>query len=152
MYDTLDVMKIAAKLTFTVVLLLTSVLPNPANAQPGGARDQLEQMFSSISHDTKWDMSHDMLWGYFFTNPSRQRLEVASEDLSRLGYRVVSIYLSDKKSLTEPDLWWLHVERVETHSVASLFQRNAELSSFARKHGLATYDGMDVGPAVATNK
>jgi len=109
-------------------------------------------MFANISQKTTWDMSHDMLWGYFFTNSTRQPLEKASNDLARSGYRVVQIYPREKKSPKDPDLWWLHVERVETHSVASLFQRNAELSLFAKRHGLDTYDGMDVGPASGVKK
>jgi hypothetical protein len=128
------------------LFLATVIFPFPANAQAGGSRDELEQMFTNISQRTKWDMSKGMLWGYFFTNPSRKPLELASRDLSKLGYRVVSIYLPDKENSKDSDLWWLHVERVEVHSVASLFKRNAELSSFAERHGLASYDGMDVGP------
>jgi len=130
-----------------VAVLLSIALPNLASAQGGGSREQLQQMFTSISQQTKWDMSRDMLWSYFFTSPSREPLEAASEDLSRLGYRVAKIYRSDKKSPQDGDLWWLQVERVETHSVASLLQRNAELSSFAGSHALTAYDGMDVGPA-----
>jgi hypothetical protein len=140
------------KRLFTVLLLLVSTLPHSANAQAGGSPQMLQQMFSNISKDTNWDMSRDMLWGYFFTNPSRQPLEAASKDLARSGYRVVDIYLGDKDSPTAPDQWWLHVERVETHSVASLFQRNAELATFAKEHALATYDGMDVGPIAGAKK
>ena len=140
-------MKIAIPLNFFMVILLSIALPQQASAQGGGSREQLQQMFANISKQTKWDMSRDMLWSYFFTNPSRQPLEAASKDLSRLGYRVVKIYLSDKKSPLDGDLWWLQVERVETHSVESLLLRNAALSSFASNHALASYDGMDVGPA-----
>jgi hypothetical protein len=138
--------------TLVVAFLATVIFPFPVNAQAGGSRDALEQMFTNIAQRTKWDMSKDMLWGYFFTNPSRKPLELASRDLSKLGYRVAKIYLSDKEDSKDPDLWWLHVERVEVHSAASLFKRNAELSSFAERHGLASYDGMDVGPTIAAIK
>ncbi len=104
-------------------------------------------MFANIAKGTKWKMSADMLWGYFFTNPKRDSLDAAAKDLQRMGYRFVDIYLADKKKPSDPDLWWLHVERVETHSVASLHKRNIELAAFAHERHLSSYDGMDVGPS-----
>lgn len=133
-------------------MLVTSLLIMPAQAQSPVSRDRLQKMFADIARNTKWDMSREMLWGYFFTHPNRQLLESVTIELSRLGYRVVGIYLSDKKQRDEPDLWWLHVERVEIHSVESLDARNKELTEFASRHGLASYDGMDVGPADALRK
>jgi hypothetical protein len=127
-------------------MLISLLLIMPAQAQSPVPREQLEQMFANIVKDTKWDMSREMLWGYFFTHPTRQPLERVSRELSQLGYRVVNISLSDKGQSTDPDLWWLHVERVETHSVASLHKRNIELTAFAKRHDLGSYDGMDVGP------
>lgn len=130
-----------------IVGLLMVIAVTPAEAHSPIPRAQLEQMFANIARGAKWDMSRDMLWGYFFTNPTRGPLDVAAIELSGMGYRVVHVYLSDKKQPADPDLWWLHVERVETHSVESLHQRNAELAAFAARHGLKAYDGMDVGPA-----
>lgn len=139
-------------LSLATAFLVAAIFPQTANAQAGGSRDELEKMFANISQQTQWDISKNMLWGYFFTNPSRQPLELASRDLAKSGYRVVQIYLSDKKNSNDPDLWWLHVERVEIHSVTSLFKRNAELSALAARYGLASYDGMDVGPAAEVKK
>lgn len=123
-----------------------------ANAQPGGTRDELESMFANIGQKTKWNMSKDMLWGYFFTHQSRAKLDVAAKELERKGYRIVDVYLSDKKDSDTPALWWLHVERIETHSVESLLVRNVELTTFAKTHTLVSYDGMDVGPVGRLNR
>ena len=38
------------------------------------------------------------------------------------------------------------MERVETHSEASLDKRNHELQALAEANGVEDYDGMDVGP------
>ena len=65
------------------------------------------------------------------------------------GYRFVEIFLSEKEDPDEPDLWWLHVEKIEIHSSDSLHERNQLLYEFADEHGLESYDGMDVGPAGA---
>ena len=45
------------------------------------------------------------------------------------------------------DLMWLHVERIERHSVDTLLARNEQLTEFAAKHELQSYDGFDVGAA-----
>lgn len=113
------------------------------------SKDQLQDMFDSISESTDWDMSGDMLWGYFFTDSDRSALEEVAPILVEMGYSVNAIFLSEKESADEPDLWWLHMEKVETHSVDSLNATNLELYEFAEKHGIDSYDGMDVGP-VAT--
>ena len=127
----------------TVASLLSSI---PSQAQSPISRDKLEWMFANIHKNMKWDLSHDMLWGYFFTNRSRQPLDSAAKDLAKQGYRVVDVFLSVKDRPTDSDLWWLHVERVETHSIESLDKRNTELAVFAQRHALDSYDGMDVGP------
>ena len=106
----------------------------------------LQGMFDSISENTDWDMSGDMLWGYFFTDSDRSNLEQAAPLLAEMGYTVNSIYLADKETAGELDLWWLHVEKIETHSVDSLGKTNLILYDFAKEHRLDSYDGMDVGP------
>jgi predicted RNA-binding Zn-ribbon protein involved in translation (DUF1610 family) len=111
------------------------------------SREKLVEMFEQIEHGAKWDMTKPKLWGYFFTNPTRGPLEKAAELLVAKGYRLVDIHLGKKKATSDPDVWWLHVERIEVHSVDSLDARNRELEAFARDAGLANYDGMDVGPA-----
>jgi hypothetical protein len=108
-------------------------------------RDQLQEMFDSMSD--RWDVSEPLLWGYFFTHSSRVPLEKAAKLLEASGYRFVEIHLGDKESATEPDEWWLHVEKVEVHSVDSLDRRNQEFYRLAESLGLDSYDGMDVGPA-----
>ena len=108
--------------------------------------DQLVEMFSNIRESTDWDVSGDMLWGYFFTHNEPRKLEAAKEILVAKGYHFVDIYLSDKDGPNESDLFWLHVERIETHSPESLDKRNNELYHLAYDLGIDTYDGMDIGP------
>jgi hypothetical protein len=66
---------------------------------------------------------------------------------SATGYRVVSLEKVANKSVFR-----LHVERVETHSPESLNARNNEFYALADKYSLASYDGMDVGPATTAAK
>lgn len=108
--------------------------------------EQLQEMFENIKKDTEWNISGDMLWGYFFTHNEPQLLENVADLLEKQGYKKVSIYLSDKEELDEPDQFWLHIEKIETHTPESLDARNDEFYIFANKHNIDSYDGMDVGP------
>jgi hypothetical protein len=103
-------------------------------------------MFADIRAKTDWNLDEDMLWGYFFTNAKRRPLERAAKQLEQAGYRFVDLFQPEGEG--KPlGYYFLHVEKVETHSVKSLYRRNTELTAFALKCGLDSYDGMDVGAA-----
>ena len=110
-------------------------------------REQIQEVFDGMQAETDWDLSGPMLWGYFFTHATANPLQLAAAALRKDGYTVVDSYLSDKESPKDPDVWFLHVEKVEVHSVDSLLARSEALDAFAAKHGLDAYDGWDVGPA-----
>jgi hypothetical protein len=101
---------------------------------------QLIEMFESMREQAPFDVDADLLWGYFFTGPAEPALERLGEKLVQAGYRFVEIRPDEK----EP-YFWLHVEKVETHSPDTLDARNHEFYQLADKYGV-TYDGMDVGP------
>ena len=139
-------MKAHCKLATIVVLL---ALSGPTFARDGAVitRDALVEMFDGMAENTTWDLSGPLLWGYFFTDSSKEKLKRAAPLLESQGYKIVDIYQADKDESDEPDLWWLHVERIEHHTPDTLNQRNQILYQFADEHDLGSYDGMDVGPA-----
>jgi len=105
----------------------------------------LEEMFAHIRAKTKWPIDSAMLWGYFFTDTNRAKLNKAADELRKRGYAVVGIREptvddDDQQTLV------LHVERLETHNPESLYLRNEDLYKLADDFHLASYDGMDVGP------
>jgi len=102
----------------------------------------LQDMFSNMRRETKWNVDGDLLWGYFFTDRDPKKLEIASKHLVTNGYRFVSIYETDDKSTH-----FLHVECVERHTPESLHDRNRSFYRLADEFELESYDGMDVGPA-----
>jgi hypothetical protein len=110
-------------------------------------RDRLVEAFTNMRTQTKWNLEGDMLWGFFFTNHTRGPLAPVAKHLAEKGYRVVDIYLDDER-----ENWWLHVEKIEVHSVDSLLKREAELTELAAQHGLGSYDGWDVGPVPGEKK
>ncbi|NDV61918.1 ribonuclease E inhibitor RraB [Puniceicoccales bacterium CK1056] len=107
---------------------------------------QIEEMFVSMSKNPGWDMNGPLLWGYFFTNTTPEQLEKTMKILEERGYRFVEIFVSKKDNPDDPDLFWLHVEKVETHTPVTLDKRNDEFYILADELGLDSYDGMDVGP------
>ena len=107
---------------------------------------QLEGMFKNISENTNWDLKKPLLWGYFFTDKSKEKLRAVSSLLEKEGYRFVDIYQAKDEHDKVLDYWWLHVEKIEVHTADSLNERNMHFYKFAEQQGLETYDGMDVGP------
>jgi len=114
-------------------------------------RELISDLFESTRAKARWSIDDACLWGYFFTDTDRSKLLRAGADLEARGFRVVGIMDSTQDG-EDPEALFLHVERVERHTVDSLLALNAELYAFAEKHDLGSYDGMDVGPAEATSK
>lgn len=108
-------------------------------------RDDLEEMFAHARARATWNVDDVCLWGYFFTDHDRDKLSIAASVLERMGYRVVG-FLEPTRDDEDQGLLFLHVEKEELHTVASLDARNQELYQFAEAFGLESYDGMDVGP------
>jgi hypothetical protein len=108
---------------------------------------QLEEMFVNMRARTKWNVDGPLLWGYFFFDPNEEKLQRVAKELDASGYRVVGI-----QQVSGRQLFRLHVERIEAHTPASLHARNTEFYALAEKQGLASYDGMDVGPAPTAAK
>jgi hypothetical protein len=104
--------------------------------------NDLKNMFANMRSNTKWDVDGALLWGYFFVDFDVAKLRTAARRLADEGYRVVQIYETDDRRAHV-----LHVERVERHTPETLNARNHEFEELAAVLGLASYDGMDVGPA-----
>lgn len=96
-------------------------------------------MFSAMRAKAPWDVDGPLLWGYFFLDASREKLEQAASELKGKDYRIVDIEPGKR------GLFKLHVEKVETHTPASLDACNQNFYALAERYGIA-YDGMDVGP------
>ena len=105
-------------------------------------KSELIEMFDAIAEQTDWDMTGEMLWGYFFSDDSHDKLEACSDRLAEMGYHFVDISEGDEAD----DPLTLHVVKIEVHTTDSLDLRNQELAKIAEEMGLSSYEGMDVGP------
>jgi regulator of RNase E activity RraB len=107
-------------------------------------KDAIQQVFDDLDHQGDMNTNGPLLYGYFFTDTDGAKLVAACEELQKMGYKYVDIFEPEVDDGDEP-FYYLHVEKVETHSVDSLDQRNKELYKFADKFNLDSYDGFDVG-------
>lgn len=80
-----------------------------------------------------------LLYGYFFFDTDKVKLERVAADLTKQNYSLVRLEKIDDGRFI------LHVEKAEVHSADSLLQREAELRSLAGRYLVAKYDGWDVG-------
>ena len=112
-------------------------------------RERIEELFARSRQllqegRATWNIDDVCRWSFFFVDADRERLVSAGKVLERAGYEFVGLLEPDEDG-DDPETIYLRVDRVERHTVDSLVARNAELDSFAASHGLANYDGMDVG-------
>jgi hypothetical protein len=85
------------------------------------------------------DTKKPLLYGYFFFDNDRSKLENLKNGLLKSNYKVARLEPTDTKAFI------LHVEKVESHSRKSLLEREGQLEKLAKQHGGVTYDGWDVG-------
>jgi Regulator of ribonuclease activity B len=132
---------ILSLLVAAALLIAASLTEAVAQTSQRMQLSQLEAMFSNMRAKAPWNVDGVLVWGFFFFDPSREKLKDAANELLAANYRVVTI-----SEVPGRKTFRLHVEKIEVHSPASLHARNNELYELASKYKLASYDGMDVGP------
>jgi hypothetical protein len=104
------------------------------------SRDDVEILFQKMQKSA-WDMQQDQVWGYFFKDPSQQKLSDFSLKLKKCDYTIVDINQS------YPDNnYWLHIEKTQQHTIESLHQLNHFFYKLADDNSIHSYDGMDISP------
>ena len=90
------------------------------------------------------DTKKPLLYGYFFYDSNKLKLEKLKDELVKLNYKKVRLEKTEKQEFI------LHVEKIEIHSRASLLEREKQLDKLSKTFQIATYDGWDVGNADPT--
>ena len=112
-----------------------------AQRAPKISQAQIDAMFANMRAHAPWDVEGPLLWSFFFLDADKSKLQSAGADLAAQGYRFV-----DVSSTRAADRFRLRVERVEVLTPVTLYSRDIELEALARKFGIQSYDGFDVGP------
>lgn len=90
------------------------------------------------------DVTKPLLYGYFFYDKDKSKLEKFKDELLKEHYKLVRLDMTKRKD------YILHMEKVEVHSRASLFEREQQLDKLSKTFQIAVYDGWDVGNADQT--
>jgi hypothetical protein len=98
----------------------------------------LEPMFARL-RQAGWNVDRPLLWSYFFIGKDAAALDNVRGKLASQGYRHADT------STHRGGVLLLQMDRVETHSVASLHRRNEELFSLAASLGNIEYEGVEAG-------
>jgi tetratricopeptide (TPR) repeat protein len=99
----------------------------------------IEYIFNRMSlHGV--DTKQPLLYGYFFIGTQKANLEKLKKEVVSQGYKVVRL-----EKIENDSSYILHIEKIESHSVASLKKREKDLKDLAKKHAVESYDGWDVG-------
>lgn len=113
-------------------------------------RETVEVFFENVNNGDVFDTSDKLLWGYFFLDINKVKLQKASEKLTAQGYRYVGIFEAEKEHDGNVQEYYLHVERIEQHNTDTLHKRNNELYLFAEQNNIDYYDGFDVGNIISS--
>lgn len=132
----LDVKIIA--LTIILCILAASCAEKSMTTENSIEIEQIRHMFVRLEAQGV-DLAKPHLYGYFFFDNERHGLERLSNEIVGDGYRLVNLEQIDDGRFR------LHVEKIETHSPESLYQRGVALSETASKYSVDIYDGFDVG-------
>lgn len=108
-------------------------------------KETIQEFFRDVNSGNEFNTSDILLWGYFFLDPDKAKLEKAGNKLAKKGYKFVEIFDAEKEDESDPQEYYLHVERIEKHDEETLYKRNKELYIFAEENDIMSYDGFDVG-------
>lgn len=144
-------MKFISLTLFLVGTFFTGCKSQPATTCNPKDMELINSIFDKVEVQGV-DTRQKFLYGYFFFDTDKTKLEKLKNELAGQSYKFVVL---EKK---ENEEFMLHVEKVEQHSRHSLCNREHELRQLARKYNIASFDGFDVGdadptkPLVSTDK
>jgi hypothetical protein len=121
-------------------LMLAFALAGPIAWADGPkiTRADLEPIFTRMRQGG-WNVDGPLLWSYFFASKQGAALGEVRRELETQGYVFVTSS-SHRNGVT-----LLQMDRIETHTVASLDLRNREFYVLAARHPGVEYDGMEAG-------
>lgn len=102
---------------------------------------ELERLQLTFEELKKGDFNADagLLWGYRFSDPDEEKLRRLGAHLETLGFRLAEISRSDSEK-EETGGYTLRVEKVESHTPATMLQRNQEFRALAAAFGVSSYN------------
>jgi hypothetical protein len=108
-----------------------------------------DELFTRMRDEYKWNVEEPMIWSFFFTHDDAQEsLQPVADHLQQTGYTFIRYFRTDGDHPTN----FLHVDRIEEHTPASLRTREIQLFNLAEEFAVTSYDGYEVGPVTKAPK
>ena len=132
--------------SFLAILTLTQC----SKAQNKNRIENINSIFDKMESQGI-DTKKELLYGYFFFDKYKTKLESFSKQFATENYKVVSI------EKAENNIYILHIEKVEIQSRESLLETELKFEKLAKESKIDSYDGWDVGnsdptkPLIAKN-
>ncbi len=137
---TIRKMKTITLTAILALILFSSCKSQPLVTQNSDDLELINSIFDRIELQGV-DTRQNFLYGYFFFDKNKAKLEKLKNYLVSQSYKFVEL---DKKDNGE---FMLHVEKVEQHTRQSLYNREQKLRLLATKYNISSFDGFDVGNA-----
>lgn len=131
-------MKSTILIFFSVLTLFTSCKSQPKVTENTNDMELINSIFDKVEVQGV-DTKQNLLYGYFFFDRDKSKLEKLKNELTKQSYKFVVL---DKKDNGE---FMLHVEKIEKHTRQSLYDREQKLRQLATNYGVSSFDGFDVG-------
>lgn len=110
------------------------------NAPMDSDLERLVEAFQSMKA-YGWDTNSEMKWGFFFVDPSKEKLEAVYGALQDKEYMLEAIY-----QVEDSKMWTLHASKIERLTPEKLHRRNLAFHELADHFAVECYDGWDVSP------
>ena len=106
----------------------------------------IKEIFDDAKREDGWNLSEPMLFSYYFVDTDVDKLEKLGLKLEADGYDFIDVFeLGDEQTDESTGEYLLHIDKVETHTPASLAERNVEFANLAQQFEIETYDGWEFG-------
>jgi tetratricopeptide (TPR) repeat protein len=136
-------MKFIASTFITLLLIYANCNAQVIPTNNYTDREKINSIFDKIQLQGV-DTKQSLLYGYFFFDNDKSKLETLKNELIRQSYNIAEL-------VKRPSgVFVLHVEKVEQHTRQTLYDREEKFRHLATNYGVASYDGFDVGNADPT--
>lgn len=106
--------------------------------------ESIEAIFAEATEDGL-QLEEPHLFSFYFADGEVEKLEKLGDRLEEDGYDFIGVFeLEDEESGKTTGEYLLHMDKVETHTVRSLAERNVELAALTQEFGVMAYDGWEV--------
>ena len=128
---------------FSALTLCTGCKSQPKVTANARDMELINSIFDKVEAQGV-DTKGNLLYGYFFFDKDRSKLEDLKGELVKQSYKFVELEKRDNGEFV------LHVEKTEQHTRQTLQDREQKLRKLAVSYGISSFDGFDVGNADPT--